>query len=284
MDVALTTQAIQNTLTPTTTTQQFAVHTASITQLLYANSSATINGPLIQSGTGGTAGYVLTSNGPSSAPTWQAATGGGGGTSTLAVGTGTATSFTNNITSPTAAISFHGDYFRATTNGTTSFITLAPKFSQTYTPLQIVTSSGTLGISNSTTTRPMALYDASAHEWADWQSLQLKPYSGGALSADIAFTMASATSGGVTWSVQLECIASGASADYDTASFDTFNSTSGATVPSTAGYLKVVTVPLTNNDSCASGDSFRPRLNRLPADSGDTASGDAEFRWMRIYE
>lgn len=210
--------------------------------------------------------------------------GGGGGSSSLAVGTGTATNFTNNVTSPTAAISFHGDYFRATTNGTTSFITLAPKFSQTYTPLQIVTSSGTLGIQNSTTTRPMALYDASAHEWADWQSLQLKPYSGGALSADIAFTMASATSGGVTWSVQLECIASGASADYDTASFDTFNSTSGATVPATAGYLKVVTVPLTNNDSCASGDSFRPRLNRLPADSGDTASGDAEFRWMRIYE
>lgn len=46
---------------------------------------------------------------------------GGGGSSTLAVGTGTASNFTNNITSPTLAISALGSQFSLTTSGTTSF-------------------------------------------------------------------------------------------------------------------------------------------------------------------
>lgn len=50
--------------------------------------------------------------------------GGGGGTSTLAVGTGTASNFTTGITSPTAAISFHGNLFRSVAGGTTNFISL----------------------------------------------------------------------------------------------------------------------------------------------------------------
>ena len=161
---------------------------------------------------------------------------------------------------------------------------IVSSFSYTFTPLQVVLGSGTFVIQNSTTSRPMGLFDATAHEWADWQSVKLFPYTGATLKADIGFTMASATSGGITWGVQVECITNGDSADYDTASFDVMNSTSGITVPGTAGYLKVGTVSLTNNDSCAVGDSMRVRLNRLPADSGDTASGDAEFRWLNIYE
>lgn len=250
--------------------------------------------------------------------------GGGGGSSTLAVGTGTAANFTTNVTSPTAVISFLGDQFKSVANGTTNFITLnlasvtaqgtilagsnitltpgagtltiaasgsgsgliVSSFSANYLPLQIILSTGTLGVLNSTSTRPMALFDSSTAEWADWQSIQFSTFAtvGSTLKADIAFSMASATSGGVTWGVQLEAITSGDSADFDTNSFDTLNSTSGVPVPATAGYFKVVTIPLTNVDSLAAGDSYRPRLWRLPADSGDTASGDAEFRWMRIYE
>ncbi len=160
----------------------------------------------------------------------------------------------------------------------------AASFSHTFTPLQVTASSSTLGISNSTQTRAMLLFDGSAHEWGEWQSVQLAPYSAGALTAEIAFTMASATTGGVTWAVQLECITTGDSADYDTASFDVRNSTSGASVPATAGHLKVVSVPLTNADSCAANDSFRVRVNRDPTDAGDTNTTDAEFRWVRIHE
>jgi len=51
---------------------------------------------------------------------------GGGGASTLAVGTGTASNFTTNVTSPTAAISFLGSQFLSSANGTTNFVSLNP--------------------------------------------------------------------------------------------------------------------------------------------------------------
>jgi hypothetical protein len=69
------------------------------------------------------------SGGSGGTVTIQQATGsgagsGGGGSSTLAVGTGTASNFTNNITSPTAAISFLGTQFKSVASGTTNFMTL----------------------------------------------------------------------------------------------------------------------------------------------------------------
>lgn len=55
--------------------------------------------------------------------TW-ATPSGGAGSSTLAVGTGTASNFTTSITSPTAVISFSGNQFSLTTSGTTNFVAL----------------------------------------------------------------------------------------------------------------------------------------------------------------
>jgi len=54
----------------------------------------------------------------------QAGSCGGGGASSLAVGTGTASNFTNNITSQTAAISFLGSQFNSVAGGTTNFVSL----------------------------------------------------------------------------------------------------------------------------------------------------------------
>ena len=51
--------------------------------------------------------------------------GGGGGNSTLAVGTGTAANFTNNVSSPTNAISFLGTQFNSLAVGTTNFVSLS---------------------------------------------------------------------------------------------------------------------------------------------------------------
>lgn len=56
--------------------------------------------------------------------TWATPAGGSSGASTLAIGTGTAANFTNNVTSPTAALSFLGNQFRVTTQGTTSFVVI----------------------------------------------------------------------------------------------------------------------------------------------------------------
>lgn len=51
---------------------------------------------------------------------------GGSGASTLAVGTGTASSFTNNVTSPTAAISLDGTMFTSIAVGATNYISINP--------------------------------------------------------------------------------------------------------------------------------------------------------------
>lgn len=50
----------------------------------------------------------------------------GGGSSSIAVGTGTASNFTTNVTSPTAVISFLGSQFRSTASGATNFISIDP--------------------------------------------------------------------------------------------------------------------------------------------------------------
>lgn len=204
------------------------------------------------------------------------------GTSVIAVSTLTAFVAGSNMTI-TAEQNTSSTTIRFASSGGGGGVSV-DSFTYTFTPLQLTASTSTLGVQNSTQTRSMLLFDGSSHEWAEWQSIKLFPYNGGALTADIAFTMASATSGGVTWGVQLECITTGDSADYDTASFDATNSTSGATVPATAGHLKIVSVPLTNADSCAASDSFRVRVNRFPADAGDTNNTDAEFRWVAIRE
>lgn len=51
--------------------------------------------------------------------------GGGGGSAALGVGTGTAVNFTNNISTPTDAISFRGIQFHVLDSGTTAFVTLS---------------------------------------------------------------------------------------------------------------------------------------------------------------
>lgn len=56
--------------------------------------------------------------------TGTSGTNGSNGASTIAFGTGTASNFTTNVTSPTAAVSFLGSEFNSTTAGTTNFMTL----------------------------------------------------------------------------------------------------------------------------------------------------------------
>lgn len=81
-------------------------------------SSVTINGPLIQAGTGGTSGQVLTSNGVNVAPTWQAA---GGGFASL-----TATQTWSGANTYLSTSSFKGSvYVSSGTNGISGTIVLA---------------------------------------------------------------------------------------------------------------------------------------------------------------
>lgn len=107
-------------------TPQFGVNSASVAVLsngLFPNfeidgSSITKQGLLV-------AGNNITLT-PGAGTLIIASTAGGGGSSNLAVGTGTASNFTNNVSSPTAALSFVGSQFRSTVSGATNFISIDP--------------------------------------------------------------------------------------------------------------------------------------------------------------
>ena len=135
--------------------------------------------------------------------------------------------------------------------------------------------------------RPYLAFDDTTVETAYTQAVQLPAsYTGsGTLKADIAIIAASATSGKFDFEVSVESVTAADAVDLDAGdSFDTANA-ADATVPGTAGYLQIITVTLTNKDSCAAGDYIRFKLER-DADDGtdDTAAGDARVLWLNVYE
>jgi hypothetical protein len=90
--------------------------------------------------------------------------------------------------------------------------------------------------------------------------------------------MASATSGTVGFQAQLEAITNADATDTDAAtSFDTVNNSASTTVPGTAGYIKQISITMTNADSIAAGDYVRLSVNRDADGSAitDSATGDA---------
>ena len=123
--------------------------------------------------------------------------------------------------------------------------------------------------------RPALAFDATTAEACQWTGVAPVGLTG-TLTARVLYAMASATSGGVAFSVEVEAITPVDSTDTDAAdSFDSANTGTDATVPGTAGYLDVVSVTLTNADSIAAGDLVRFRLTRAVSNGSDTATGDA---------
>lgn len=123
--------------------------------------------------------------------------------------------------------------------------------------------------------RPYLAYDAAADEAAYW-TLAVPAGFTSPFTAVISYAMASATSNAVVWDVTVEAITSGDSVDTDTSeSLDTANTAAADTVPGTAGFLKQVSVTLTNGDSAAAADYVRIRVRRVGSSGSDTATGDA---------
>lgn len=247
-------------------------------------STAAFNGPVALSNGVGTSGQVLTSAGNGTPPSWTTPTSGGGGASTLAVGTGTATNFTNNVTSPTAALSFLGSQFRATTSGTTSFISLGgSNFSYVFNAEQA--GLGKYGltppvISNSTNeAMGSLLFDETSTMTVVWSGV-LVGYNGGTLATDFIYT-SSATSGTVNFGAYIQCDRP-TTAALDTAGFGSINSTSTVT-NATAGAVSKATAVLSNGDSCQSGDTAILKIQRS-AGLLDTMVGYAKLRKVVFYE
>jgi len=120
--------------------------------------------------------------------------------------------------------------------------------------------------------RPVLAFDASTNETCYWTGIVPQGWTG-TITALVYYIMASATSGDVDIDIAIESITDADATDLDAGtSFDTTNSTDNTTVPGTAGYMDVISVTLTNNDSSAAGDYIRFSLTRDAA--SDTATGD----------
>lgn len=133
--------------------------------------------------------------------------------------------------------------------------------------------------------RPVLAFDASTKETCYWTFIAPAGWTG-TITAEIYYIMASATANLVDFEIAVEAVTDADATDLDAAtSFDTANTQSGVTVPGTAGYLDVVSLTLTNNDSSAAGDLVRISLARDAADgTNDTATGDAYVLAVRISD
>lgn len=119
------------------------------------------------------------------------------------------------------------------------------------------------------------LFDASTKEMAYWGGFRMPSDYASAPVMIVQYKMASATSGGIALTANLAAITPGDTTDADAKALAADN-TATQTVPTTAGYVKEVSIPLTNADSLAAGDWVVARLAREVANASDTATGDLE--------
>lgn len=128
------------------------------------------------------------------------------------------------------------------------------------------------------------LFDASTAESATWEGV-LRPYQGGALKADVLFSMASGESLEVEWLVSIDCYTPTTdTADIDTEGFGTVDSLV-TTVSATAGELYLAQDVSLNGDTCAEGDFIVVKVTTDATDAvNDDATGDRELRKVVIYE
>jgi hypothetical protein len=124
--------------------------------------------------------------------------------------------------------------------------------------------------------RPVLAFDAATDETAYWTDVAPQGLTG-TITLIVTIAMASATSGTVGIQAQLEAITDGDATDTDaTTSFDTVNNSASTTVPATAGYIKQISITMTNADSIAAADYYRLSINRDADGSAitDSATGD----------
>lgn len=120
------------------------------------------------------------------------------------------------------------------------------------------------------------LFDASTDEMVYWQT-RMPPDYASAPVMKVQYKMASGTSGSVRFEGRVAATTPGDSTDLDAKALATTNS-AGDVVPSTAGYVKEVSISLTNADSLAPGDQvfFSLRRDADGTTGTDDASGDCE--------
>lgn len=128
-------------------------------------------------------------------------------------------------------------------------------------------------------------FDAAATEYAVFSSFVPANYGAGGFTVTIVWASASATSGNVVWSVEIERQQDGT----DTIASDSFASaqTVISAAPGTTGIVKYANISLTNGaqiDNVAAGEAFRIRVARVGADGNDTMANDAQLIKVLVKE
>jgi hypothetical protein len=132
--------------------------------------------------------------------------------------------------------------------------------------------------------RPALAFDATTSETAYWTGVVPAGFTGTTVAV-ISYCMASATSGGVAFSVAVEAVTTADGLDLDAAtSFDTVNTGTDAAVPGTAGYMEQISITLANLDSATAADYLRISIARAVADAADTATGDCYVLAVEIRD
>jgi len=129
---------------------------------------------------------------------------------------------------------------------------------------------------------PVLDFDASTNESTIFIGLMPQQYRGGNIEARLFFSMTTATSGDVDWSIQFERISS-SDQDIDSDSYSSATSIVDVAVPSTSGVVTVSSITVTsgaNMDNVVAGDMFAIQITRGASD--DTASGDAELLGVEL--
>lgn len=129
-------------------------------------------------------------------------------------------------------------------------------------------------------------FDAALDEAAVFKTILPRNYGSGGLTVYVHWVAATATSGVVVWSAEIERDGEGIQ-DIDADGFATAQ-TAQATAPATSGNIDIQAITFTDGaqiDSLAVGEGFRLRIKRLgSSDANDTMAGDAELWGIEIKE
>lgn len=131
---------------------------------------------------------------------------------------------------------------------------------------------------------PVLAFDDTTAEYAVFTGLMPRNYAGGGITLSLLAAMASATSGTLGWTVELERRQAGTTS-IGSDSWATAQTITAVTVPGTAGVLQTFSLAISsgaNMASIAAGEWFRLRLKRDVAN--DTATGDAWLKGLEIRE
>ena len=98
----------------------------------------------------------------------------------------------------------------------------------------------------------------------------------------IGYTTITASTGAFQLNISCMAVTSGDTVTFNGDSFGVTNSSTVFNVPSTAGYLGEVNIPLSDTDDAQAGDGLIMRINRNPDDTDDTLTNDIAVRYIQI--